>query len=100
MRVMVLVKANQDSEAGVLPDHAILTRMLLRRSEERTQNGNDAQHGKQACAHACAVGIFGRPVAGESDIIIDDAGDRGKDIGAAAKFRKILRRRRDAHEWS
>src|SRR5512135_2717398 len=27
MRVMVIVKANKDSEAGVLPDHKILTKM-------------------------------------------------------------------------
>jgi len=68
--------------------HAILARLLLRGSEKRTQNRNDAQHGKQPGAHACPVCIFGRPVAGERDIVIDDAGDRGKDIGSAAKFRK------------
>jgi hypothetical protein len=94
MRFMVIVKANQDSEAGVLPDQKILTEMTKFNEELVKAGVMLAGEGLQASSKGARVRFEG----GKKTTVIDGPFTETKELIAGFWLWQV-RSKEEAIEW-
>jgi hypothetical protein len=93
MRFMVIVKANKDSEAGVLPDQKILTEMTKFNEELARSGVLLAAEGLQASSKGARIRF-----AGDKRTVIDGPFAETKELVAGFWLWQV-RSREEAIEW-